>query len=176
VVVGKTTAAGGLLVHATPVVSTVPLSPAPPDGDVGVLALAVADFNGDSFPDILTLGNRSLDVTVLDFVPSYWSPDTGLTWGAAAGGARWQIKQVNVLPDGGYVRGGAVFALLCGDLDGDGDLDVVVAGRRNTDLAVYVVMGFARTASSTPTCHARHAHLRGPHDVVLSHALSATGL
>lgn len=79
--------------------------------------LASADINGDGQPDVVALGDRE-----------------GLLWYSPPGGARadseWQrnVITLDVLDQNADIHGGFAPGGI-GDLDGDGDPDVVLAGR-----------------------------------------------
>ncbi len=104
-----------------------------PDG-LDVIDLAVFDVNGDSYPDLVVLANvqgtdggekqLQLQVYLKDaklFVEEetkYWEPLE--TWAA-------EPSETHPMPDGGKVT-----LLRTGDLNGDGNLDLLLAGPEHT--------------------------------------------
>ncbi|HET6548757.1 MAG TPA: FG-GAP-like repeat-containing protein, partial [Solirubrobacter sp.] len=103
-----------------------PALPHPVDG--GVASLSTADFNRDGDPDLLAVGPRG-------------------AWVLAGGpGASFRVPLRNLAVPGGFPFSGAA-----GDLDGDGDPDVMIADGMLNNVTVQLLGADGTTFTGLPS-------------------------
>jgi len=80
-------------------------------------SIASADVNGDGHPDVLITGRNTLDVQIAKL---YLNDETG------------NFTEVTNTPFAGVYRGSIAFS----DVDGDGNPDVLITGRNNSEVPI----------------------------------------